>query len=327
MIQQFEVSKILTLADVPQQSLCAALWADHVAATFQAEVVLYSAVAPALAEQETQIGYEVNQYAVLLQSSINRLKRLAQHIPRARQVRYISELGVPTTNLLYHAQRENADLIILNLPPSAKDVPASMDALLYKSPCPVFFTRSSKTPLLPKKILVPVRLKDGLEQKMPAVIAWAKAYGSTVCLCNFMPYSAAVAEREAIERLGIQLRKALQSEGISVETSMVRGRHFGQTMLRSVADTESDMLVVVVEPANFIRRLFKKMMGKYFLQHSPVPVLAVPILQQRPRDHHSDTAPLAASAGQPHTAPPSINRSPTVPLPKHTATLRPMPLT
>ncbi|HRI58943.1 MAG TPA: universal stress protein [Saprospiraceae bacterium] len=322
MTQQFEIRKILTLANTPGQSLSAALWADHVADMFQAQVVLYSAVAPAPTEQDTSIGYQVNRYAVLLQSSLNRLKRLAQHLTRASQVRYISELGVPATNFLYHAQRENANLIVFNLPQSAEDVPASMDALLYGSPCPVFFARLGKTPILPEKILVPVRLKDGLEQKMPAVTAWAKVCNATVCLCNFVPYSATAAEREAVGRLNAQLRVTLESEGISVETYTARGRHFGQTMLRSVAATKSDMLAVVVEPANFVERLFKKMMGKYFLQHSPVPVLAVPILRRTVIEAgQTDSDALLGSTRPPHATSQPLNTGlgrPLVSLPEYT---------
>lgn len=41
-MQQFEIRKIPTLANGPGQSLSAALWADQVAATFQAQVVLYN---------------------------------------------------------------------------------------------------------------------------------------------------------------------------------------------------------------------------------------------------------------------------------------------
>ena len=278
-MRPFQIQKILTLVNVPHQSLPAALWTDQVAATFQAQVVLYDAVTPVASERDIPLGYQVNQYNVLLQSSFNRLKNLARHIGRASQVRYIAELGVSAANLLYQAQRENADLIILNMPSLGEEISASMDGLLYNSPCPVFFTRSGQTPHIPKKILVPIRLKDGLEQKMPAVIAWAKAYQASVCLSTFLPYSSSTADTEAIEQLGNKLRSILQSEGISVERHTIRGKHFGRAMLHSVAETQSDMLVVVVEPAKFASRLFKKMMGKYFLENSPVPVLAVPLMK------------------------------------------------
>ena len=69
-----------------------------------------------------------------------------------------------------------------------------------------------------------------------------------------------------------------------IVTLTMRGRHFGQTMLRCVHDTQAEMVVIVVEPSNFLNRVVKSMMGKYFLQHATVPVLAVPILHGPARE-------------------------------------------
>ncbi|MEO6758457.1 MAG: universal stress protein [Saprospiraceae bacterium] len=283
MIKKSQIQKIVTLTNLPQHSLQAALWSDQLGATFRAQVVLYDTISPARTT-EGAVGYQVNRYKVLLESSIGRLKKLAQHVKHAQNVRCLSELGVPVTNLLYQAQRENADLIVLKLPNLEETLPAGMDALLYGSKCPVFFTRSEQKPVLPQKILVPLRLQAGLEQKMPAVITWAKASNATVYLATYEPYDTNGAERKSMQELEDKLSAMLLKEDIRVVTLTMRGRHFGQTMLRCVKDTQAEMVVIVVEPSNFLNRLVKDMMGKYFLQHATVPVLAVPIMHGQARE-------------------------------------------
>ncbi len=311
MVQNFQIRKIIALTNLPgRQSLQAALWADYFAAAFQSQVVLYDTVAPIETDQDIPMQEVVNHYGVLLQSSFSRLKRLAQHVTRANQVRHVSELGVPATNLIYQAQHEDADLIILNVPGLAEEIPTSTYELLYSSPCPVFFARSLKVPQPPKKILVPVRLKHGLEQKMPAVIALAKAFHSTICLSAFEPYSASIEDKHTIELKINQMRTWLRNEGIKVETETVHGRHFGEAMLQSVEACQADMLAIVVEPSNYMQRLLKKMMGKYFLENCPVPVLAVPILRRNSKvAKQSSTINHVGSAHRLYANAPSMNFS------------------
>jgi nucleotide-binding universal stress UspA family protein len=280
-MSNYQVQKILTLANSPRKSLHAALWADQIAASFQSKVVLYDAVHPALSVQGFVESTKLSNYCRLLQSSSFRMNVLAQHITRAREVRHISELNLSIGGVVKQACREGADLIIVNPSAASKEANTRFSAIVYGSTCPVFIGRSGKVPATPKKLLVPVRLKAGLEQKIPVVIAWAKAFNAKVLLSAFEPYSATTSAIATLSQQTSKFKNQLQAEGITVQTDTVHGTHFGRAILHNALVHEADMLVVAVDRSATSNEHLHNRMGHYFINHSPLPVLAVPINSHR----------------------------------------------
>lgn len=74
-----------------------------------------------------------------------------------------------------------------------------------------------------------------------------------------------------------RMAESIRMAGVKLETESAHGYHFGTTALQRVGFTGADMVVISVQPTNYITRLFNKMVGPYFLEHSPVPVLSIPI--------------------------------------------------
>lgn len=122
-------------------------------------------------------------------------------------------------------------------------------------------------------------LKDGLEQKLPVVITWAKDCGAQVCLSAFACNDAGSSEKTRLYHLLEKMTTTLSAAGIGVETETAHGFHFGTSMVQRTKQTGSDLIAIAVEPANFVSLLFTKMVAPYFLENSPVPVLAVPLMK------------------------------------------------
>ncbi|MCC6279657.1 MAG: universal stress protein [Saprospiraceae bacterium] len=278
-MKNYTIRKIITSATFPLKNDAVIAWSEQLSDTFKAQLVLYGSVDADPNPYMALYGKENNN---LLKSAMSRLQDLGNSLHRAHSVKYLMESGKHWRNLVKQMRYEHTDLLVAGMPSLGDTTPGKLSVLMYNSPCPVLFVREGMLPAIPKKILVPVRLKDGLEQKLPAVAAWAKACGATVCLSAFAADDASAREKLRLYHLAEKMTNTLRASGIAVETETAHGFHFGTTMINRAEQLGVDLIGIAVEPTNFVLRLFTKMVGPYFLQHSSVPVLSVPMLQTLP---------------------------------------------
>lgn len=275
-MKNYAVRKIITPATFSLKNDAVTAWSEQLSGIFKAQLILYSAVGTDSNPYIALYGKENND---LLKAAMARLLNLGNSLHQAHSVKYLLESGTHWRNLVKQMRDERTDLLVAGMPPAGEATPGKLSVLMYNSPCPVLFVREGMPRAVFKKILVPVRLKDGLEQKLPVVITWAKACGARVCLSAFASNDAGSSEKTRLYHLLEKMTTTLSAAGISVETETAHGFHFGTSIVQRAKQTGSDLIAIAVEPANFVSRLFTKMVGPYFLENSPVPVLAVPLMK------------------------------------------------
>ncbi|MBK7940019.1 MAG: universal stress protein [Lewinellaceae bacterium] len=275
-MKNYTIRKIITPATFPLKNDAVTAWSEQLSGIFKAQLVLYSAVGTDPNPYMALYGKENND---LLKAAMAKLLNLGNSLHQAHSVKYLLESGTHWRNLVKQMRDEHTDLLVAGMPPAGKATSGKPSVLMYNSPCPVLFVREDMPPAVFKKILVPVRLKDGLEQKLPVVITWAKACGARVCLSAFAADDAGSGEKTRLYHLVEKMANTLKAAGIIVEIETTHGFHFGTTMVQRAKQTGVDLIAIAIEPANLVSRLFAKMVGPYFLENSPVPVLAVPLMK------------------------------------------------
>ena len=270
------VKKIITPTVLPLQNTYVTEWSEFLSSTFKAQLLLYNAIKTesAGAESATSGNTKIND---MLKSALTVLQDIGNSLDNAHQVSYVVEVSNNWKNLIRQIQDEGGDLMVTKMPSIGETTPGKLTALMYNSPCPVFFVREGMQPAKPKKILVPIRKKDGLESLLPTVINWAKKFNSTICLSTFEPDGGSAKDWLRLMQRAERMAESIRMAGVKLETESAHGYHFGTTALQRVGFTGADMVVISVQPTNYITRLFNKMVGPYFLEHSPVPVLSIPI--------------------------------------------------
>ena len=108
-------------------------------------------------------------------------------------------------------------------------------------------------------------------------ITWAKKYGGTAVLSGFIQEDSSGDQKLRVHYLTEKMKAALVLAGIDVSIDIVIGIHFGKTILERAKHLQVGLIFIGVEPTNFFARLFNKMIGPFFLEHSTVPVLSMPL--------------------------------------------------
>lgn len=275
MIQEFKIRKIMTPTSLPLQDDNLMAWSEKLSNVFQAQLVLYNAVNPITEDEHNMQATKSNQF---LKSAMIGLVKLGKNIQSIYKIRYLVEVGNHWRNLIRQVQDEHAHLLIADMPAIGARTPGQLTAVMYNCPCPILFVRKGNQPLIPGKILVPVRLKEGLELKLPAIIAWAKSCGATVCLSAFAPDASSPKDNLRLQYLLEKMANILKTAGVKVESETAHGHHFGTAMVQRARLTGADLIAIAVEPTNYVAQLFTKMVGPYFLENSPVPLLSIPLI-------------------------------------------------
>ncbi len=275
-MKNYTIRKIITPAIFPIKNSTATAWSERLSSVFKAQLLIYGAIR---ANNNIDMALYGKKNNDLIKSAMAQLKQLGSHLPGAYSIKYLLDSGKHWRNLVKQMRYEHTDLLVVEMPAKGIATPGRLAALMYSSPCPALFVREDMPPVIPKKILVPVRIKEGLDQKIPAVIAWAQRYGSVVHLSAFISNTNSVKEQISLYSLIEKMANNLRQAGVAVETESVNGFHFGTTIVHRAKQVGADIIAIGVEPANYISRLFTKMIGPYFLEKSSIPVLAIPLIK------------------------------------------------
>lgn len=276
-MKDYLIKKIITPTVLPLHDSAVTDWSEHLSSTFKAQLMLYNAVRTESAERELGNTAQGNKVNDLLKSSMGLLRDLGNSLKRAHEVRYVVEVSNNWRNLVKQAQDESADLLVTRMPSVGESTPGRLTAMMYNSPCPVFFVREGMPVKHIKKIFVPIRKKDGMEQLLPYVIEWAKTFGATIRLSTYEQDGASSKDRLRVMQRAASMADSISNAGINLETETAHGFHFGTTTLQRMSQTGSDMVAIAVQPNNYLTRLFNKMVGPFFLENSPKPILSIPV--------------------------------------------------
>lgn len=275
-MKNYTIKTIMATATPPFKSGATTAWSEQLSGLFKAQLVLYGAVEADPNSNMALYGKEDNN---LLKAAMGRLQALGSSLDQAHSVKYLMESGKNWRNLVKQMRDEHTELLVAAMPNAGNPASVKASMLMYHSPCPTLFVRDDMQPVRFKKILVPVRLKDGLEQKLPIVISLAKAYDANLCFSVFFADDASELEKTRLYLLVEKMASKTRAAGISANIETAHGFHFGTSMVQRVKQTGADLIAIAVEPSNFISRMFTKMVGPYFLENSPVPVLSVPLIK------------------------------------------------
>ncbi|MEO6758458.1 MAG: hypothetical protein ABIO24_03320, partial [Saprospiraceae bacterium] len=181
----YSIRKIITPTVLSQSNASVTGWSEQLSKDFQAQLILYNAVGTAGADGDLYAPIHGDRINNLLKSAMARLKKLGASLPGAYTIRYLIENSNHWSSLIGQVKQERADLVVSEMPAPGDPIPGQLRALMYNMPCPTLFIPQGSRPKPLTQILVPVRLRDGLEQKLPIVIFWAKRTGAQVLLSAF----------------------------------------------------------------------------------------------------------------------------------------------
>lgn len=276
-MNNYDINKIIAPIELPRGDASIADWSEHLSGACSAKLLLFNAVRSEGADGKLHVSLHGEKINQLLKSAMTRLVALGKNLKKAHKIGFSVEMSDDWSALTRQADAEQADLLVAGLPPAGHSLPGRLTALMYNSPCPVLFVRPGMKPEPGGKILVPVRLSDGLEEKIPAVAALSRALKSPVLLSAFVADDSPASERLRLFKLRENMAQSLAEMGIVAGSETAHGYHFGTTMLERARQTGAGLMVIGVNPGNFISRLFNKMVGPFFLENTSVPVLSVPL--------------------------------------------------
>ncbi len=298
----YTINKIITPTVLPLKDETVTAWSELLSHRFRAKLMLYNAVrtegdegAPNIPKQETKVSD-------MLKSAINALRDLGNSMDKAHRVSYLVEVSNNWKNLIRQVQDESADLLVTGMPAHGEPTPGRLTSLMYNSPCPVFFVRKGTPAQLPKKILLPLRTADGFEEHVDAVIAWAKGFDACISMSTFIPDETPTKDKLRLLQRAERIEQKIRDAGVELEAETTHGYHFGTTMIKRAKMTGADLIAVCVRPANYLTRLFTKMVGPFFLENSPVPVLSLPLTQAAAEATVADPAQASNSSSDQQTS-------------------------
>jgi hypothetical protein len=275
-MENFEFRKIIAPHFLPQQNKTIVEWSEQLSRVLNAQIVLFNAAQPHATDGEALQNSPGSKITLFLKSSMIRLQKLGKILNVRQNNRFIDEAATNWRDLIKLINQEHADLLVAEMPPLDTLTPAHLTSLMFNSPCPVFFVRCGMKPVLPVKILVPVRLKDNIEQTIPVLAALAKECGATLYLSAFSHNDASQLENNRLYFMLEEMKESLCQENVKAMTETVQGYHFGMTMVNRAMFSNADLIAISVEHGSFVSRIFANMIGPYFLENSSVPVLSIP---------------------------------------------------
>lgn len=276
-MKNYNIGKIITPVELSGRNAATMQWSEHLSGVCRARLLLYNAVRPEDPDGRLHTSLHGEKINRLLKAAMERLVDLGKSMTKAHKVGYSIEMSGDWNTLTKQAGAEQADLLVTGLPRAGRGLPGRITALMYNSPCPVLFARPEMKPEPGKKIMVPVRLRYGLEEKIPVVSTLARALNAPVILSAFVADDSPASERLRLFKIQEDMARALADKGIVAECETAHGYHFGTTMFERARQTGAGLIVIGVEPGNFASRLFTKMVGPFFLENTSVPVLSVPL--------------------------------------------------
>ncbi|WP_373549962.1 universal stress protein [Haliscomenobacter sp.] len=274
-MKPYIIQKIIANLELLHANQIIITWAEQLSKRFKAEVNLYNAIH--LDRKNSYNNASVGQgkkISKLILKTLGLLRNIGNSLPHVRKTKFTVEVSNQWQDLIRHIRNDEADLLITEIPNLV--FKGKLTALMYNSPCPVLFVREGMTPPTQLKILVPVRVNAQIEQKLPSVITWAKKYGGTVVLSGFIQNGSSSTQELRVHYLMEKMKATLLAAGIEVTTDTAQGTHFGSAILERAKQLQVGLICIGVEPTNFFARLFSKMIGPFFLEHSTVPVLSMP---------------------------------------------------
>lgn len=275
-MKDYSINKIIMPTALPLTDTAVASWSELLSHNFRAKLMLYNAVR---SEEDTNTAKQGNKVSDMIKTAVGVLRELGESLSTAHRVSYVVEVSNHWRNLIKQVRDEQADLLICGMPARGEVTPGRLTDLMYNSPCPVFFVREGMAPVAPTKILLPLRASDGFEQQLPAVIAWATAFKASIFMSTFIPDETPAREKLRLLQRAERIERKIREAGISLETETTHGYHFGTTMMKRAKHSGADMMAVCVKPTHYLTRLFTKMVGPFFLENAPIPVLSLPLIQ------------------------------------------------
>ncbi len=278
-MNEYSINKIITPTVLPLQDDTVTAWSEHLSHNFRAKLLLYNAVGTEGANGDPNSPKQETKVSDLIKSATATLRDLGDSMSTAHRVSYVVEVSNHWRNLIRQVHDEAADLLVTSMPAQGEPTPGRMTSLMYNSPCPVFFVRKGMPVQAPKKILLPLRASDGFEEHVSAVISWAQCFKASIFMSTFIPDGTPTKDKLRLLQRAEQIGQKIRDAEIELQVETTHGYHFGTTMIKRAKKIDADLIAVCVRPTNYLTRLFTKMVGPFFLENSPIPVLSLPLMQ------------------------------------------------
>lgn len=208
-----------------------------------------------------------------------------------------TEIGLINDLIIESTIKSNSDLIVMGYYNDLDGSAMSYRVLdvAYKSPCPVLAVQPEMVEPTYKNIIVPLRDREGMIDKMQYVVGLAKNFNSKVHLIPFYTHSKTPIAKKRMNDLVDNVHALLEAENISYNSfKVISGKYVSKTLELSEKQG-GDLIVILAEQSGFFQKLFGNADEENFLRKSRIPIMTVPVdrhLRLLPilkEEHHNNT--------------------------------------
>lgn len=190
-----------------------------------------------------------------------------------------AEIGFINDVIIETASKSDSDLIVMGYynDLDGSEMSRRIMDIIYKSPCPVLAVQPENT--LPKyqKIIVPLRDREGMFDKMQYIVGLAKDFNASVHFIPFFTNSKTPVTRKRMNDMVASINALFKTENIDFSATNVQSGQYVKKTLEIAEKQQGDLVVILAEQSGFFQKLFGNADEENFLRESRLPIMTIPL--------------------------------------------------
>ena len=142
--------------------------------------------------------------------------------------------------------------------------------------CPVLTIQKNSAPTNFKNIILPIRLEKSSRQKVDYVVDLARLFDATVFITGYTNEKDE-AKQFKIKQYVAQVERYLEKLGVKYKSKLIFAPNFIKEIIKHALKNKAGLLVVMKEHDFSLDQLVKGVYAEQFANHSPIPVLSIPV--------------------------------------------------
>jgi nucleotide-binding universal stress UspA family protein len=279
-MEKFKLKKILVPVDFSETCGHACQQALLIAKAAKAEICLFTVITREdTFEADIPEGEGKLFYDKIEKSIADKLDKLIKENP-AIQISKEIKTGTIYKEICNKSACENFDLIVMGTHGTAgfNEFFAGSNAyrVVSHAACPVITIQDSSQVKAFKNIILPIRLERSSRQKVDYIYELARLFNSTVHITGYTK-SNDESRQQKVDQYVNQVYNYLTRLEISCTCISLFENNFTQAMLKYAKQNNADLIAVMAEHKLSLDQILKGDYTQQFVNHSPYPVLSVPV--------------------------------------------------
>jgi nucleotide-binding universal stress UspA family protein len=148
--------------------------------------------------------------------------------------------------------------------------------IIRNAPCPIIAIQPEFEKHLFKRIVIPIRNKPFMMDKIQYILPVAKSLKAVVHLAVFYPDVADTERNRQVSHIFNNAMSLLRENGINTSyTAKTQGRYVRDT-IQIAKEKEADIVVILANQSNFFERLVGIADEEKFMRLAHIPVMTIP---------------------------------------------------